>query len=138
MPADNESRRDLQCKLDWEPGLKQAVERINGLQGVINQLSVRTSVAADALRRSASAPTDSISAKGDMASLTLEGDDWIDNLRDRGHTFAYLSRQAVDIAEGLGSDPIAAVLLGLASGFDRLAGAFGTAHEVGTAVRRRP
>ena len=113
MPTDNELRREVERELEWEPRLderrigvpvdggivtltgevkscverwkaERTVERVKGLGGVANELSVHTSVdrtntdiakaAGDALRWNVSVPTDSVKVRVDKGWLILEGE----------------------------------------------------------------
>ena len=113
MPTDNELRREVERELEWEPSLderrigvavdggivtltgevksyverwkaERTVERVKGVRGVANELSVHTSVdrtdtdiakaAADALRWNVSVPTDSVKVRVEKGWLTLEGE----------------------------------------------------------------
>jgi osmotically-inducible protein OsmY len=113
MPMDNELRREVERELEWGPSLderrigvsvdggivtltgevkshaelwkaERTVERVKGVRGVANELSVHTSVdrtdtdipkaAADALLRDVSVPADSVKVRVDKGLLTLEGE----------------------------------------------------------------
>ena len=113
MPTDDELRREVERELEWEPSLderrigvsvdggivtltgevksyvelwkaERTVERVKGVRGLANELSVRTSVdrsdtdiakaAADALRWNVSVPPDSVKVKVDKGWLTLKGE----------------------------------------------------------------
>lgn len=113
MPTDNELRREVERELEWEPSLderrigvsvdggivtltgevnsyaerwkaERTVERVKGVRGIANELSVHTSVdrtdtdiakaAADALRWNVSVPTDSVKVRVEKGWLTLEGE----------------------------------------------------------------
>ncbi|MHB1534648.1 MAG: hypothetical protein ACYC1D_08570 [Acidimicrobiales bacterium] len=58
-------------------------------------------------------------------------DDWLERLASRRSACAYLSHQALKMAADLQPDPqcgqVAALLVSLADGFEKLAGAFDTA-----------
>jgi osmotically-inducible protein OsmY len=113
MPTDNELRREVERELEWEPSLderrigvsvdggivtltgevdsyaerwkaERTVERVKGVRGIANELSVHTSVdrtdtdiakaAADALRWNVSVPADSVKVRVEKGWLTLEGE----------------------------------------------------------------
>jgi osmotically-inducible protein OsmY len=113
MVSDTELRREVERELEWEPSLderrigvsvdggivtltgevnsyaerwkaERTVERVKGVRGVANELSVHTSVdrtdtdiakaAADALRWNVSVPTDSVKVTVDKGWLILEGE----------------------------------------------------------------
>ena len=113
MPTDNELRREVERELEWEPSLderrigvsvdggivtltgevksyaerwkaERTVERVKGVRGIANELSVHTSVdrtdtdiakaAVDALRWNVSVPADSVKVRVEKGWLTLEGE----------------------------------------------------------------
>ena len=113
MATDSELRREVERELEWEPSVdgrrigvsveggvvtltgevksyierwqaERTVERVRGVRGVANELSVRTSgertdtdiahAAVDALRWNVSVPTDSVKVRVEKGWLTLEGE----------------------------------------------------------------